>query len=148
MNNKRNVIKETILQLIIPLLVAGIVILISQSLAAGQHYSSSGFRETIEAFLIFILPIFPIIYGRITRDKVGSILMGVIPFLVLFSSVISVEVSRFPFSISQWLIGAILSCIVLTTIVGLEGYFAAKRKLLFAIGLYALFIILLLSGIH
>lgn len=142
--------KKLIQQLIIPLLVAAIIIVLHLFLAAEQHYGSPGLRETIEAFLIFILPIFPIIYGRITRDKVGSILMGVMPFLGLFSSVISVEVSRFPFSISlmRWLIGAILSCIVLTTIVGLEGYFAAKRKLLFAIGLYALFVMLLLSGIH
>jgi uncharacterized membrane protein len=140
--------KKLIKQIIIPLFVAAIIIVLHLSLAAEQHYGSPGLRETIEAFLIFILPIFPIIYGVITRDKIGAILMGVLPFLGLFISVISTEVSRYPSSIIGWLIGAILSCIVLTTIVGLEGYFAAKRKLLFAIGLYALFIMFLLSGIH
>jgi uncharacterized membrane protein len=147
MKNK-NMVKKLIQQIIIPLFVTGVVILIGLLLGAEQHYGSPAIRETMEVFLIFILPIFPIIYGIITRDKIGAILMGVLPFLGLFISVISAEVSRYPSSIIGWLIGAILSCIVLTTIVGLEGYFAAKRKLLFAIGLYALFIMLLLSGIH
>lgn len=56
-----------------------------------QHYGSPALRGTIETFLIFILPMLPIIYGVITRDKVGAILMGVMPFFGMFSVILFME---------------------------------------------------------
>ncbi len=147
MNNKRNVIKEIIIQLIIPLFVAGIVILISELLAAKQHYGSPAIREAMEVFLIFILPILPIIYGIITRNKIGAILIGVLPFLgisimILFMEIIEISsIGRLYNVITFWF--------TLTVIAGFEGYFASQRKILIACGLLILLIcVFLFFGIH
>lgn len=140
--------KKLIQQVIIPSLVTAIVILLSLLLAAKQHYGSQIFRALIETFLIFILPTFPIIYGYITRDKVGSALMGAMPFFGFFI-VALFKASNSPIFM-RWLTSAIPFWLVLITIVGLEGYFASKRKIssfLVAISLYILCILLFLFGI-
>ncbi|RLG33078.1 hypothetical protein DRN97_05880 [Methanosarcinales archaeon] len=142
--------KKLIQQVVIPSFVTAIAIVLSLLLAAKQHYGSPTFRTSIETFLIFILPLFPLIYGYITRDKVGAILMGVMPFWGLFSVILLGE-SDFSISSVRWLTRAIPFWLVLIIIAGLEGYFASKRKissLFVAIGLYILWILWLLSGIH
>ena len=142
--------KKLIQQVVIPSLITAIVIVLSLLLAAKQHYGSPTFRTSIETFLIFILPLFPLIYGHITRDKVGAILMGVMPFWGLFSVLLFGELDSF-LSAMSWLTRAIPFWLVLIIIAGLEGYFASKRKmssLFVAIGLYILWILWFLSGIH
>jgi hypothetical protein len=142
--------KKLIQQVVMPSFVTGIVIVLSLLLAAKQHYGSPTLRASIETFLIFILPLFPLIYGYITRDKVGAVLMGVMPFLGLFSVILLGE-SDFSISSVRWLTRAISFWLVLIIIAGLEGYFASKRKissLFVAIGLYILWILWFLSGIH
>ena len=94
--------KKLIQQVVIPSFVTGIVIVLSLLLAAKQHYGSPTFRTSIETFLIFILPLFPLIYGHITRDKVGAILMGVMPFLGLFSVLLFGELDS-SLSAMRWL---------------------------------------------
>ncbi len=142
--------KKLTQQVVIPAFVTAIVIVLSLLLAAKQHYGSPTFRTSIETFLIFILPMLPIIYGYITRDKVGAVLMGVMPFLGLFSVILFGELDS-SISAMRWLTRAIPFWLVLIIIAGLEGYFASKRKmsaLFVAIGLYILWILWFLSGIH
>lgn len=140
--------KKLIQQVIIPSFVTALVILLSLLLAAKQHYGSPTFRASIETFLIFILPMLPIIYGYIIRDKVGSTLMGAMPFSGFFS-VTLFKASYSPIFM-RWLITAIPFWLVLITIAGLEGYFASQRKIssfLVAICLYILCILVFLFGI-
>lgn len=81
--------KKLIWQLILPSFVTLLVIILSLLIAAKQHYGSPALRGTIETFLIFILPMLPIISGVITKDKIGAILLGVMPFFwTLYCSII------------------------------------------------------------
>ena len=140
--------KKLIQQVIIPSFVTALVILLSLLLAAKEHYGSPTFRASIETFLIFILPMLPIMYGYITRDKVGSTLMGAMPFFGFFI-VILFKASHSPIFM-RWLTSAIPFWLALITIAGLEGYFASQRRIysfLVAICLYILCILLFLFGI-
>jgi hypothetical protein len=126
-----------------PSFVAAIVIVLSLVLAAKQHYGSPTFRASIETFLIFILPMLPLIFGFITRDKIGAVLMGIMPFLGLFSVILLGE-SNSSISGMRWLTRAIPFWLVLIAIAGLEGYFASTRKMssiFVAICLYILWIL-------
>lgn len=141
---------KLIRQVAVPSFVTAIAIVLSLLLAVEQQYGSPTFRASIETFLIFILPMLPIIYGYMTRDTVGAILMGVLPFFGLFSVLMFGELDS-SLSTMRWLTRAIPFWLILIIIAGLEGYFASKRKmssLFVAIGLYSLWILWFLSGIH
>ena len=141
--------KKLTQQVIIPALVTVIVVLLSLVLAAKQHYGPQFFRVSIETFLIFILPTLPIIYGYITTDKIGSALMGAMPFSGFFI-VTLLKASNSPIFV-RWLTNAIPFWLILITSAGLEGYFASQRKIrscLVAICLYILCISLFLFGIR
>ena len=119
--------KKLIQQVIIPLLVTTLVIFLSLVLATKQHYGSHIFWALIETFLIFILPMLPIIYGYITRDKVGSALMGAMPFFGFF--IVTLFKASDSLFFMRWLTSAISFWLALITIAGLEGYFASQRKI-------------------
>ncbi len=137
--------KMKIIQLIvILLLVAALVILLS---LIGDPFRVEGrgastYWACVETTFIFVLPAAPIIYGYITKDKIGSILMGVLPFTGL--SIITLYKGYFDFSGSvyymRWLAEAIPFWLSLTVVPGLEGYFASKRKYLAAFCLYGLWL--------
>jgi hypothetical protein len=141
--------KKLTQQVIIPALVTVIVVLLSLVLAAKQHYGPQVFRVSIETFLIFILPTLPIIYGYMTTDKVGSALMGAMPFSGFFI-VTLLNASNSPIFV-RWLTNAIPFWLILITSAGLEGYLASQRKIrsgLVAICLYILCISLFFFGIR
>lgn len=105
----------------------------------------------IFGILLLVFPVLPIFYGYITGKKGESILVGVLPFLVVFlttSSIISVIMHpnlRFPI----WWILMILAG--LGIIPGIEGYFAARRRvlsLLIAVFLCILWFQILICGFH
>jgi len=140
--------KKLIQQVIIPSVVTILVILLSLPLTIKQHFDSQIFLTLIETSLIFGLPALPIIYGYVTRDKVGSTLMGAMPFLALF--IVTLFKASYSPIFMRWLTTAIPFWLVLITIAGLEGYFASRRKIssfLVAISLYMLCIFLFLFGI-
>jgi hypothetical protein len=140
---------KLIQQIIIPALVTVIVVLLSLVLAAKQHYGPQFFRVSIETFLIFILPTLPIIYGYMTTDKIGSALMGAMPFSGFFI-VTLFNASNSPIFV-RWLTNAIPFWLILITSASLEGYLASQRKFtscLVAICLYILCISLFLFGIR
>ena len=140
--------KKRIQRVLIPSFVTILVIILSLLLAAKQHYGSPALRGTIEIFLIFILPMFPIIYGVITRDKIGAILMGVMPFFGLF--IVALFAASDSSIFMRWLTRAIPFWGTLITIAGFEGYFASQRQkssFLIACSLYVLWILVFFSGI-
>lgn len=137
-------VKKLIKQIIIPLLVAGLVVLLLSSEDSLKEYNC---WVTFEIFLIFILPILPIIYGVITKDKIGAILMGALPFLGISIMILFMEIIEIS---SIWrLINVITFWFTLITIAGFEGYFASQRKILTACSLCILWIfVFFLFGIH
>jgi len=140
--------KKLIPQVIIPLFVTGLLVLL---LLIGDPFRRNGasiFWASVETFLIFILPMLPIIYGYITRDKVASTLMGAMPFSGFF--IVTLFKATHSPIFMRWLTSAIPFWLVLIIIAGLEGYFASQRKIfsfLVAICLYILYILLFLFGI-
>jgi hypothetical protein len=94
-------------------------------------------------FIIFTLPLFPILYGYVTKNKISSILIGVIPFLMIALSMLT-----YGRAFEDLKVYDIFYWFIPTIIIGLEGYFAAKRNLLCVIGLYILLIWIFLSGLH
>ncbi|MGC9445180.1 MAG: hypothetical protein ACP5E9_09690, partial [Candidatus Methanospirareceae archaeon] len=141
--------KKWVKRLFIPLCVTVIAAILSIILVSEQHYGSPTSRALIETILIIMLPILPILYGLKLRDKIGSILMGILPFSVIFiiiliESLLSSNYTsgRAVRTISYWFI--------LIVIAGLEGYFASKGKgsLIIAIGLLITWYLWFLSGIH
>ena len=144
---------KIIRSIVIPLLVTTLVLslfLIGDPFRS-DHGGASTYWAAFETFLVFILPVLPFVYGYITKDKIGSILMGVLPFTGI--SIITLYKGYFDFSSSvyymRWLADAIPFWLFLTVIPGLEGYFASKRKYLVAFCLYGLWLFIFLSfGIH
>jgi hypothetical protein len=142
--------KELILPAIISLLIIALFGLLSlirdplRTLGVGASIYSS-----IETIIILGLPpAAPIIYGWLRRDKIGSMMIGIIPMVgfILGGLLIwggSCTISEIVRSIAY--VGS------LSMAGGLAGYFAAKRKLkylLVAICFGILWIFSLLSGIH
>lgn len=130
--------KKLIKMVVIPSLVTTFVIL--SLIIAEEDHGSRFFRLFNDIFLVLVLPILPIIYGRITENKIGSILIGAMPFLGYFVATI-LETFFTPISM-RWLICTSIYWIALFILLSLEGYFASKRSkfsLLIAIGLYISF---------
>ena len=103
--------------------------------------------------VILLFPIAPIIYGWISRDKIGSIIVGTVPVVVSFlygtgglydhhDGVISIAIH---FIERNYLIG------LMAFVGGLEGYYASQGKkdeLKFAILLGVAWTLLFIRGIN
>jgi hypothetical protein len=141
--------KKWIKRLFIPLCITIIAALLSIILASKQHYGSQTTRALIEIILIIILPMSPIIYGFKLRDKVGSILIGILPFSIIFI-IILVESLFSSNPTIDMVVRTIFYWFILILIAGLEGYFASKGKgsLIIAIGLLITWYLWFFSGIH
>lgn len=90
----------------------------------------------------------PLVYGWLSRDSTGAIIIGTLPFLVITSLVIVTGNGE---GGSQYLAFRIAYFAVLVLAGGLEGYFAAKKtrgNLLIALLLAALWAGIFFSGIH
>jgi hypothetical protein len=98
----------------------------------------------------FVLPAAPIIYGCITKERIGAILIGVIPFLGFFiGSFIIGHPDLADVRVPQ--IREFLYMLSLICIPGIEGYFASRREILsvsIAICLYILWFRIFTLGIH
>ncbi|WP_048174459.1 hypothetical protein [Methanosarcina siciliae] len=105
-------------------------------------------KYIISTITILIFPITPIIYGWVTKDKVGSIVVGVTPIIVVLLY------GNFILG-STYYMNRILKVIVYTgslaTLGGLAGYFSSKREfkyLIISIFFGILWIPVFLSGIN
>lgn len=96
--------------------------------------------------IIILFPAIAIIYGYIRRDKIGAILIGTVPF-ILISFLINPKGFEEINSLQTGQIFYILSLIILP---GIGGYFASRRRrlsVLIAIFLYILWFEILFLGI-
>lgn len=146
---KKNKLIRTI---IMPVSVAALVVLLS---LIGDPFRVEGkgastYWTCVETAFIFVLPAVPIIYGCITKEKIGSILMGVMPFLGVFISSFIISHSGLA-DVRLPQIREIHYMLSLICIPGIEGYFASRREILsvvIAICLYILWFRIFLLGIH
>lgn len=115
--------------LVIPIIISSVIIIAT----AGVFYFEDTLKTIIgcpltvliEILGLFLLAVSPIIHGLITRNKVGSVMIGVIPVLGFYiyidlSSIISGDFTN---------MDTLVYFGVLAFIGGLEGYFAAIEKI-------------------
>jgi hypothetical protein len=142
--------KELVLPAIISLLIIALFGLLSlirdplRTLGVGASIYSS-----IETIIILGLPpAAPIIYGWLRGDKIGSMMIGIIPMAGFILG--GLLIWGGPCTISE-MVRSIAYVSSLSMTGGLAGYFASKRKLkylLVAICFGILWIFSLISGIH
>ena len=142
---------KSIKRIIMPLSVAALVLLL---LLMGNPFRVEGkvastYWTYVGPAFFFVLPAVPIIYGCITKEKIGAILIGVLPFLGFFiGSFIISHPGLADVRLPQ--IREVLYMLSLIGIPGIEGYFASRREILsvsIAICLYILWFRIFLLGI-
>ena len=142
---------KLIMTIIMPVSVAALVLLL---LLMGNLFRVEGkVASTYWTYVgttFFVLPAVPIIYGCITKEKIGAILIGVLPFLGFFiGSFIINHPGLADVKLPQ--IREVIYMLSLIGIPGIEGYFASRREILslsIAICLYILWLRIFLLGIH
>jgi hypothetical protein len=80
----------------------------------------------LSLIIIVLLPAVPVIYGWITGNQTGAIVIGIVPLLIL-GLIIPIQSGDFPDR--YWVGTAIAYWGTLMLIAGLAGYFAAKKEL-------------------
>ncbi|MCM1987682.1 hypothetical protein [Methanococcoides seepicolus] len=114
---------------IIPIIISAVIVVITTGINHLEHALRTTIGDLLTFpvvfFSMFLLPIAPIMYGLITRDKIGSITIGVVPVVGLFlyiylSSIISRDFTR---------IDALAFFGILAILGGLEGYFASIKEI-------------------
>ncbi|SES68676.1 hypothetical protein SAMN04488587_0582 [Methanococcoides vulcani] len=116
-------------KLILSIIISSVIIVIT----TGVNHLEHALRTTIGDLLtfpivffsMFLLPIAPIMYGLITRDKIGSVIIGVIPVIGLFLNIyLSLIISGDFTSMDTLAYFGILAVLG-----GLEGYFASIKEI-------------------
>ncbi|MEA2074921.1 MAG: hypothetical protein U9O85_04210 [Euryarchaeota archaeon] len=135
-------------------LISLIIILVSVAALGVLLLLIGGFGSTywvcVETAFIFVLPAVPIIYGCITKEKIGAILIGVLPFFGFFISSFIISHSELA-DVRLPQIREVLYMLSLIGIPGIEGYFASRREILsvsIAICLYILWFRIFTLGIY
>lgn len=117
-------------------------------------YGTDTFREIAGNYRSFfgiiglvLMPVSPIIYGLITKDKVGAIVVGIVPISCMLFKFISESSPHF-----LWnnILGVTAYVVVYAILGGTAGYLASKRKavhLLVAICLSIAWILVYLSDL-
>ncbi|MCW3137380.1 MAG: hypothetical protein OCU20_02255 [Methanophagales archaeon] len=99
----------------------------------------------VETFILFLLPAAPIIYGWITRDRPGSILVGAIPIM---GFILLLNFNYFyPSPDLKRIVEGVAYGVGLSAVAGLEGYFASKRIIPVAILLGIVWFFIFFTGI-
>ncbi|MFA5267487.1 MAG: hypothetical protein WC379_05905 [Methanoregula sp.] len=80
----------------------------------------------LSLIIIALLPAVPVIYGWITGNQTGALIIGVMPLLILG---LIIPIQSGDFLNRQWVASAIAYWGTLMFIAGLAGYFAAKKEL-------------------
>ena len=77
---------KSIKMIIMPLSVAALVLLLllMENPFRVEGKVASTYWTYVGTAFFFVLPAVPIIYGCITKEKIGAILIGVLPFLGFF----------------------------------------------------------------
>ncbi|ATU08470.1 hypothetical protein [Methanohalophilus portucalensis] len=116
-------------KLILPVIISSGIVIIT----TGIDFLGDALRPVVGDFLtlpvvffgMLLLPLAPIIYGLLTGDRIGSVIIGVIPVVglfldIYFSLIVSGEfISTKTFSYFG----------ILAILGGLVGYFAARKEI-------------------
>jgi len=78
-----------------------------------------------ETMNILLLPAAPIIYGWITRNKIGSIVVGTVPYIGFLLYLTHISGELYDIDVIQFIKG-IFSLVIISIVGGLEGYYASK----------------------
>ncbi len=119
---------KLIMTIIMPVSVAALVLLLllMGNLFRVEGKVASTYWTYVGTAFFFVLPAVPIIYGCITKEKIGAILIGVLPFLGFFiGSFIINHPGLADVRLPQ--IREVLYMLSLIGIPGIEGYFALKK---------------------
>lgn len=130
------------------IIVSMLIILFEVSYSTDVFREITGnYRPLFGIISFLLLPAAPIIYGWVTKDKVGAIVVGVLPIssILLYGNFILGNV----YSVSN-ILKVIAYAGVFTILGGMAGYLASKRRMrdiLVAIGLGVVWILVYLSGL-
>ena len=119
---------KSIKRIIMPVSVAALVLLLllMENPFRVEGKGASTYWTYVGPAFFFVLPAVPIIYGCITKEKIGAILIGVLPFLGFFiGSFIINHPGLADVRLPQ--IREVLYMLSLIGIPGIEGYFALKK---------------------
>lgn len=103
------------------------------AITTGVNHLEHALRATIGdlltlpivLFSTLLLPVAPIMYGLITKDKIGSVIIGVVPVVGLFLDIyLSLIISGDFTSMNTLAFFGILAILG-----GLEGYFASRKEI-------------------
>ena len=145
MRKKRKLISSAILPVIISLLIIALDWIICVGLSVHRAHLSM-IHVILELFVAFLFPAAPAIYGWITKNRFGSILVGAIPIM---GFILLLNFGYFyPSPNLERIIRVVTYGVCLSTVAGLEGYFASKRKYLATFCLCGLWLFIFLLGIH
>jgi hypothetical protein len=140
--------KKLILSVILPVIVSLLIIALDWIVCVDRLFHRAHLfmiHGILELFVTFLFPAAPVIYGWITKNRLGSILVGAIPimgFLLLLNFGYF-----YPSPDLERIIRVVAYGVCLSTVAGLEGYFASKTIIPIAILLGVLWFFIFLVGI-
>lgn len=145
--------KKALTSLIAALSVSALIMFIAVIFFTNEPFRTmaGGYWHVLELPVLFMIPATPLIYGWVTRDKIGSVVVGIIPLFGFRMSIMIMSGSIYDHFSPVKFIELILYHYVSYSIVGgLAGHFASKRdisNLLIAIILEIFWILIFISGI-
>ncbi|NPE27836.1 hypothetical protein HNV12_07650 [Methanococcoides sp. SA1] len=146
--------KKVLTSLIAALSVSFLIMFIAVIFFTNETFRTmaGGYWHVLELPVLFMIPATPLIYGWVTKDKLGSVVVGIIPWFGFKMSIMIMSGSIYDHFSPVKFIELILYHYVSYSIVGgLAGYFASKRdisNLRIAIILELFWILIFISGIH
>jgi ABC-type polysaccharide/polyol phosphate export permease len=119
-------------ELAVPFIISLGIILAGEisAIMASRSSGMPGQPAILSLIIILLFPVTPVIYGWITRDHVGAMIIGILPMFLL-GLIIPARSGDFPES--RWIITGIVYWGMLMLLAGLAGYFAAKKELKYLI---------------
>ncbi|RXA21888.1 hypothetical protein EQO05_01280 [Methanosarcina sp. MSH10X1] len=144
--------KKLVQSVIVPLLVSALIHIFSLSVFTYEIFSTLPelFGILVVLISIFTYPVAPIFYGLKTENRIGSVMIGTVPILCLFyelhlNSFIAGDIPE-----TERIVDIFTYFGSLTTVGGLEGYYASKEKidsLIIAVVFMISWISIFLSGL-
>jgi hypothetical protein len=119
---------KKIQELAIPVFIALIIVMIWEihSVMTSQLLVFKGQSTVLSLFIVLLLPVVPVIYGRATSDQTGAIIIGIVPMFILG---LLIRARSGDFSDGHLIVKGIGYWGTMMAVGGLAGYFAAKTEL-------------------
>jgi hypothetical protein len=136
--------------LAVPVIIALIIVMIWEinSVMTSQSSDFNGQSTVLSLFIVLLLPVVPVIYGRATGDQTGAIIIGTVPLFILG---VLIRIQSGELSDGHLLVKGIGYWGTMMAVGGLAGYFAAKtelKSLIVSVILVVIWFAVFLSGIN